>query len=184
MKGLHLSPETEFKKGQKGFWEGKKRLDIRGRKKIVKVNCSQCLKELILQPNQVRHRNFCNRSCWVLGTRGKGSPVFKGEKAIARFRGRVAQLPEYRIWHAEVMRLGKYRCFKCAAKHSKQTPLEVDHIKRFYSIVIENNILTIEDARNCKELYDVSNGRIVCRPCHRTLPTYGTKGLKKLKTIT
>lgn len=181
LKGIHLSPKSEFKKGQRGYWTGKERLDIRGRKKIAKTICFYCEKELILQPNQIRNRNFCNRECWGFGHRGTNSPVYRGEKSVARLRNRVAQLPEYKDWHATCLKNGNYLCFKCGTK--KQ--LEVDHIKRFFIIVVENGIITPEDARNCKELWNVKNGRVICRPCHRTLDTYGTKGLKKInKTST
>ncbi len=169
----------------RGYFKGKQRLDMRIEKveRILK-NCSHCGKQLRLIPYQVtgRKRNFCNRTCWALGTRGEGSPVYKGDKAIARLRNRIAQLPEYRKWHAEIMKRDNYRCTICNCVHSKERPLEVDHIKRFLTIANEYEIITPEDARNCKELWDTKNGRTVCRICHRTLDTYGTKGLTKLST--
>lgn len=186
-KGLsvHLSPKSEFKKGN-SINMGRIRED-RGEKNACWVKpriryCAQCSKKLELKPNQVknRKRHFCNRICWALGTRGKGSPVFKGEKAVSRYRNRVAELPEYKEWHAAVLRRDNYKCVKCPAVQTKRTPLEVDHIKRFLFIVQENNLKTVEDARNCKELWDTSNGQTVCKPCHCALDTYGTKGLSKL----
>lgn len=185
--GLHLNPATEFKKGNQ-INLGRTRLDMQGEKNFkwvesIITSCAHCSKELRIKPHQVKNRtrNFCNRECWALGTRGRGSPVFRGEEAVARFRNRVAQLPEYREWHAEVLKRDGYQCVLCKTIHTKSHPLEVDHIKRFFSIVQENGIMNIEQARECKELWDVENGRTVCRPCHRTLDTYGTKGLKRSK---
>jgi hypothetical protein len=183
IKGLHLSPKSEFKKGN-SINLGRIRSDMQGKKnnkwvpKIIR-QCFHCKKKLSLAPNQVKNRvrSFCNRKCWAMGTRGKGSPVFKGEEAVSRFRNRVWQLPEYKEWHTKCLKNGKYHCFKCGTK----AQLEVDHIKRFLHIIQENGIMSIEDARNCKELWNTKNGRTVCRPCHRTLPTYGTTGLKKSK---
>jgi len=68
-----------------------------------------------------------------------------------------------------------YVCVLCKSRKD----LEVDHIKRYLNIVNENNIKTTEDARNCKELWDISNGRTLCRECHRKTDTYGTKGTRK-----
>ena len=185
MKGIHLSPDTEFKKGHQ-MNLGRERPDRKGEnnnKWVEKIerSCSYCRKELSLTPYQVKNRtrNFCNRECWALGTRGLGSPVYKGEEAVSRLRNRIAQMPEYRAWHAEIMKRDGYQCVLCGAKESKETPLEVDHIKRFLHIAQENAINTPEDARNCVELWDVANGRTICRPCHRALDTYGTKGLRK-----
>jgi len=184
-KGIHLSKKSEFRKDN-SVNLGRVRLDMRGENNHkwqpkLKRPCEYCTKELALAPHQVKNRvrNFCNRTCWALGTRGKGSPVYKGEKSARRLRNRVAQMPEYREWHATVLKRDGYKCVKCGAKHSKKTPLEVDHIKRFLFIANEYKIYTPEDARKCDELWDTKNGQTVCKPCHRTLQTYGTTGLRK-----
>ncbi len=183
-KGIHLSPESQFKKGNR-INAGRIREDIGEKsgcwvKPLIRY-CAQCNAKLLLKPNQIRKhkRHFCNRTCWALGTRDNGSPVYKGERAVSRLRNRVAQLPEYRQWHAAVLKRDNYKCVICKTVHKKRHPLEVDHIKRFLFIVNENKIITPEDARSCKELWDTKNGQTVCKPCHRTLLTYGTNGLRK-----
>lgn len=45
--------------------------------------------------------------------------------------------------------------------------VEVHHIKPLRIIVIENQIESIKDALNCKELFDRRNGISLCRTCHR-----------------
>lgn len=176
------SNDGSFRKGH-AINLGRKRWDIgeksgawRGRTSKI---CKVCKKEMLLPPWDIK-RKFCGRACWALGTRGKGSPVYKGSKGIARLRDRIAQMPEYRQWHAAILKRDKYKCTNCGAKHSKKTPLEVDHIKRFLHIAEMNKIFTPEDARKCKELWDTSNGRTLCKPCHRASDTYGTKGLSKI----
>ncbi len=185
IKGIHLSPKTEFKKNHLVNL-GRIRLDMRGENnpkwvEKIKRKCAFCKKKLFLAPNQVRNRtrSFCSRECWSLGTRDTGSPVYKGENAVSRFRGRIACMPEYRAWHAAVLKRDGYKCVLCKCVHSKDRPLEVDHIKRFLFIANEYEIRTQEDARKCPELWDIKNGQTVCRVCHRTLDTYGTKGLTR-----
>ncbi len=177
-KGIMKSNSGSFQKGTQ-INLGRVRLDMRGENNLkwkpkIEKECSFCKKILFLQPNEIRNRNFCNRSCWALGTRGKESPVYKGEEAVGRYRNRVAELPEYKEWHAIILKRDNYKCVLCESKER----LEVDHKKRFLFIVNENNLKTVEDARNCKELWDTDNGRTVCHSCHLTTDTYGTKGLK------
>ncbi len=182
IKGLHFSPKTQFKKGN-SINVGRVRLDMQGKNnpkwtESVIRNCTHCLIEMSLKPWQLKNRKrfFCNRICWAFGTRGNGSPVYKGEKAVSRLRNRVAYLPEYRQWHAHVLKRDGYQCVLCGSKKN----LEVDHIKRFLYIANEYELRTPEDARACKELWDTNNGRTLCNPCHRASDTYGTKGTKKL----
>jgi len=42
----------------------------------------------------------------------------------------------------------------------------------------ERAITTVEEALNCPELWDLSNGRTLCKPCHRKTDTWG-KGVYK-----
>jgi len=191
-KGIKYSPELKSRlnvDGLKlgiGYWKGKERLNLRGdRLRHVIRNCMFCSNEMKLAPWQVRdNKKFCSPKCYQAWHRGDNSPVYKGDKAVSRLRNRIAQLPEYREWHATIMKRDGYKCTLCGCVHSKERPLEVDHIKRFLTIAQENSIFTPDDARNCKELWDISNGRTICRICHRTLDTYGTKGLKKLINLT
>jgi len=59
--------------------------------------------------------------------------------------------------------------------------LEVDHIKPFAVIFFENNIRTFKQAMLCKELWDNSNARVVCKSCHLKTDTFGigTKNILK-----
>ena len=41
-------------------------------------------------------------------------------------------------------------------------------------VISENKIKTFEEAINCKELWDITNGRTLCITCHRK--TFISKG--------
>lgn len=62
--------------------------------------------------------------------------------------------------------------------------LHVDHIKPLSSIILEYNIKTIEDAYNCKELWNIDNGRTLCEYHHKQTPTYGSHQYKQLYSKT
>lgn len=144
------------------------------------VHCEHCGKDILLPPWRLRSkRYFCDRICWSQGTRGKGSPVFKGDDAITPFKSQIMQLPEYKDWHATILKRDDYTCIQCGAKRD----LEVHHIKRFLHIIKENNIKNTEQARACKDLWNISNGQTLCKECHRKTDTFGTTGLKKHKYL-
>ena len=71
----------------------------------------------------------------------------------------------YNLWRVSVFMRDNYVCQNCKKRGSET--LHADHIKLFSSIMKENSIFSYEDAVNCKELWDLDNGRTLCFPCHR-----------------
>lgn len=41
--------------------------------------------------------------------------------------------------------------------------------------MFDYNITTINEAIDCKELWDVDNGRVLCIPCHKKTDSYGSR---------
>jgi hypothetical protein len=76
----------------------------------------------------------------------------------------IRELPEMYIWKYEVMKRDDFRdCFTgIRGNHN----LEVHHIKALSIIIQEYNIQTIEDALNCKELWDIDNGVTMFKESH------------------
>lgn len=160
-KGQHLSPTTQFKKGhtkteawyrkmgQHVPWNKGKKWSDEAR---VKMSISQLARDKTNQP------------------RGDKHPAWKG--GITPLRTRIYFSPQYREWRSTVFVRDNYTCVSC---NSHGDTLNVDHIKPFALIVKENNILTFEQALECLELWDISNGRTLCVPCHRNTDTYGVR---------
>lgn len=71
---------------------------------------------------------------------------------------RIRQSARYRRWRTAVYERDDYTCVFCGKRGGK---LHADHIKPFS---------TFEDLR-----FEISNGRTLCVPCHRTTPTYGRR---------
>jgi len=65
-------------------------------------------------------------------------------------------------WKKAVMEISNKVCVLCNSKDR----LEVDHIKKFRFILSDNKIESLKDAYTCEELWDVNNGRILCRSCN------------------
>jgi len=49
--------------------------------------------------------------------------------------------------------------------------MEVSAVKKVKIILINS----LEEALNCEELWNVNNGRTLCRKCHNKTKTYGRK---------
>jgi len=162
MKGKHF-PQMQGKENPR--WSRKETL------------CAYCRKVLILQPCQVRSRNFCNRTCWALGTRGIGSPVYLGDLATKPLRERIMAMDEYGAWRNSCLKRDHWRCRMChfRNKGSVRRMMHVDHIRPYADIIRQYGIKTLEDARSCGELWDPKNGRTLCEDCHRRTDTYGRK---------
>lgn len=69
---------------------------------------------------------------------------------------------KYLEWRSNVLKRDNYHCQNCG----KQGYLEVHHIVAFSYLLSICNINNIEQALNCKVLWDEGNGITYCRDCH------------------
>jgi 5-methylcytosine-specific restriction endonuclease McrA len=51
-------------------------------------------------------------------------------------------------------------------------PLHADHIRPLALLLRENKITTLEEAYACQALWDLTNGRTLCVPCHKKTSSY------------
>lgn len=84
----------------------------------------------------------------------------------------------YRQWRSDVFTRDDYTCQFCGVKGGELAP---DHIKPFFLILEENRIDSIEKAMICEELWNINNGRTLCRECHKTTDTFGGNSFNKKK---
>lgn len=92
-------------------------------------------------------------------------------KIIVRTCSRYAQ------WRTKVFIRDNYTCQDCGQKGGR---LNADHITPFSLIAKQFNLKSVEDAFNCKALWNISNGRTLCLQCHWNTSTFGTKAKKSL----
>lgn len=101
--------------------------------------------------------------------RGENHPQWRG--GVTRISLNIRDCFAYRQWHSDILTRDKFVCQICGSKKN----LEVDHIKQFALILKENVIRSVEDALRCPELWNINNGRTLCRPCHLSTPTYAKR---------
>ncbi len=118
--------------------------------------------------------------------RRKLSETHKGEKSsswkggVSSLQEQIRNLFEYQDWKYKVSKKCKHTCVFCGSKKN----IQIDHIKPFAVIFHENKIKSVQDALNCPEFWDIINGRVLCKPCHRKTETYGnTKYFRKKVSV-
>ena len=165
---------------QNGFW-GKQPHNYQGDKEVICVNCGKDFTVSSGQYNdsiKFRKGNFCcSRKCvgaWnkqnssgensarfgVEGLSGELNPAWKG--GITPFIKAVRLCGEYYRWKTKCLERDKYKCSVCESN----TNLEVHHKKRLTDIINYHNIKNMKEAKMNKELWDTSNGQVLCKECH------------------
>ncbi|MEK6881328.1 MAG: NUMOD3 domain-containing DNA-binding protein, partial [Nanoarchaeota archaeon] len=111
---------------------------------------------------------------------GYKNPSWKG--GITPLAVRIRTSKEYHEWRGRIFQRDNRVCRLCGytyEKGKKRRELNVDHIKSFSLILEENKIKTFEEALECKELWDINNGRTLCLPCHKKTYSYLNRWTQK-----
>jgi len=86
----------------------------------------------------------------------------------------IRQSKEYKEWRRKVLE----------RDNEKYKNVQVHHLKPFREILIENNVKNLEDARQCKELWNIKNGVTLRKGEHRAVSLiermkFNTKNFEK-----
>jgi hypothetical protein len=89
---------------------------------------------------------------------------------------KIRNTTKYLNWRLSILKRDNFTCKICHAsvKENKSLRLEVHHAKTFDDICNENNVSTVEQALDCKELWNIENGVSICYRCH--------KGVERLRS--
>lgn len=82
---------------------------------------------------------------------------------------------KYNKWRNQVFERDNYTCQCCGIKSESENDvyLECHHLFPLSAIILKNNITKIDDALNCNEIFDISNGQTLCYECHKKTDSYG-----------
>jgi hypothetical protein len=156
--------------------------------KRVKVDCLQCGKPYFVIHSRIDITKYCSRLCQTKGislgkSKGLGVSRNKGAKRpdlsvmnklnprrgplSSNWKGGITPINkiirgsvEYIEWRKSVFERDNYTCVFCGARNGngRTVVLNADHIKPF---------ATYPELR-----LELSNGRTLCRPCHKTTFVY------------
>ena len=90
---------------------------------------------------------------------------------------KIRNTTKYLNWRIAVFKRDGFKCQVChtSVKDNKSLRLEVHHAKAFDDICNENNVSTVEQALECKELWNMNNGVSICYRCHKDIEKLRTK---------
>jgi len=150
----HLKLKTGVSRGQRCFSCKKRKPNYRG------GLCKECYnikrRSPFGRPINERHWNWQG-----------------GKTKTAKF---IRFLPHYKAWRRAIFIRDKFTCVICGAN---RVYIEADHFPvPFSAIVRKYEIDSLEKAIACKLLWDIKNGRTLCKLCHKKTPTYGEKAKK------
>jgi len=112
--------------------------------------------------------------------KGSNAPNYKG--GVTPIHMRLRGCYKYKIWRDGVYKRDNYTCVWCGDNRGGN--LEPDHIISFSSILdqirfqygVEN---LYEKALESELLWDINNGRTLCKDCHRKTETWGHRSNNK-----
>lgn len=158
--GLKLTDahRANISKGNKGLKRTPEQCENIARGHIGQPCLTETRKKLSIINSGEKHPRW--------GKRGADSPTWRGGLTAANdaFRNSFA----HREWRNAVFAKNNYTCVSCGQVRGD---IEADHIK---PLSIYNGTKGYPDIR-----LDVSNGRTLCRTCHRKTDTYGMRGKGK-----
>lgn len=95
-----------------------------------------------------------------LNTRADGHYNWKG--GVSNFNLSIRLMHENRVWMDAVKKRDGGQCVTCGGTQD----LESHHIEGLSSILARHEIASRDEARACPALWDISNGKTLCRSCH------------------
>lgn len=132
--------------------------------------------------NYIVRRSLKENGISIRNIRGihKGSKNVNWKGGITKLQEQIRKKSKYTTWRKNIFIKDLYTCKICGKIGGK---LQADHIKPFALIMQENSVITLEQAEQCEELWNVDNGRTLCIKCHKKTDTWGYKTVKMLKKM-
>lgn len=143
----HRENLSKAHKGKEGYWTGKKR----SKEVIEKLRMSHIGKK---QSEETRLKRMLS---------GSGDKHYNWKNGITPLVRQVRRCFKYRQWRNSVFIRDDFTCVCCDKRGGW---MEAHHIKSFSIVFNINKIETIQQALDCKELWDINNGVTLCKDCH------------------
>lgn len=144
-------------------------------------------------PNETSFKKGVSVSPTTQFKKGEMSSKMIGNKNSAtgekhwNWKGGVSKIADlirtsfaYSLWRKAVFDRDEYKCQTCPQVGGR---LSADHIIPFSYLLRKHKIKTIEDSLNCKDLWDINNGRTLCWSCHQLTPTFKGKAKNYVEKI-
>lgn len=166
----------QFVKGSSGF-TGKHTEETKKKIRLKRAKQGSNVWNNGTNNSGMKGKHHSEESRRKIGAKQKGKHNHAWKGGITPLRGTIYNTFEYRQWRSDIFTRDKYTCVWCGQKGGN---LEADHSpKAFSEILNEYNIKSVDEALLCDELWNINNGRTLCRECHLTTDNYGGRIRKK-----
>ncbi len=115
------------------------------------------------------HRGESNGMYGVSLPQKKGVESHAWKGGITPLYQAIRTSTRFKEWREAIFDRDDFTCQDCRRKGNS---LEAHHIRSAMSIVKEHEISTLEQALECEELWDIENGKTLCRACHSKTPNF------------
>jgi hypothetical protein len=115
----------------------------------------------------ISHKKWCKENPDKVKERGakcRAEKHYKWKGGSSKLNKSIRKMTENRKWMDAVKERDK-NCQHCESVKE----LESHHIISFAKLLDTNKITNRDEARECKELWDIKNGITLCRKCHYKL---------------
>ena len=114
------------------------------------INCFQCKKEIRIKRYRIKRSQYihCSKEC-------SNKTQDKGKSSLMQ---KIKASKKWKIWRETIFKRDNYTCQFCKRKGGELHP---DHIK--------------PKALYPELIFDINNGRTLCKDCHIKTPTYGKR---------
>jgi len=174
IKGKHHSEESKLKNrlahlGKIGYWKGKQLLEETKKKLSEAHKGKQLSEEHKLKISIGNKGRFVSEE-----TRKKMSKNMMGNKhgwkgGINPLVSQIRNSFIYRQWRSDIFTRDNFTCQKCEQRGGS---LHAHHIKSLSSILQYYEIINLEEALGCEELFNINNGVTLCEKCHKKTDSY------------
>jgi hypothetical protein len=96
--------------------------------------------------------------------RPKGKTHYRWRGGITPPLEKLRNCFEYRQWRSDIFTRDKFTCQECGDNRGGN--LEAHHIITLYKLIRKYEITNYEQAINCEELWNINNGKTLCKKCH------------------
>jgi len=126
----------------------------------VSIICDRCNKSFEKHLCNIKkcNKNYCSTKCCGIAARKTNKPLLEQIRDVTRSK----------TWRLSVFERDNFLCQMPDCDKIERV-LNAHHIKQKITIIQENNIKTLEQALQCKELWDINNGICLCQKCHRSI---------------
>jgi hypothetical protein len=143
----------------------------------IKAFVVKSLEKIVKEQTLRKRTNVTNNAVNDCGSNNDTNNVKLSIPATPSLKLKIRNTTKYLNWRLSILKRDNFTCKIChtSMKDDKSLRVEVHHAKTFNDICNENNVTTLEQALECKELWNLNNGISTCYKCHKDIETVRTK---------